>query len=145
MGFQYQSSKRDFAVAHRLAEKEMRNLIEASENARLRLNSTVTHIDEVEDGVQVTYLRKDGTAAELQGIFLVGADGKRGYVRKGYLEAKGITQSAGMSASLAGTLQAIHELTCQVSIRRHVDRSQLTHHPPHADITSEFPPLETWI
>lgn len=55
-------------------------------------------ICEVEGGVQATYERKDGTTAQVRGKFLVGADGKRGYVRKGYLEAKGIEQRVGLCA-----------------------------------------------
>ena len=56
----------------------------------------MTGIREVDDGVYATYQREDGETMEIQGKHLVGADGKRGYVRKGYLEAKGIQQLPGL-------------------------------------------------
>jgi 2-polyprenyl-6-methoxyphenol hydroxylase-like FAD-dependent oxidoreductase len=56
----------------------------------------VTGIREVDGGVQAIYQREDGETMEIQGKHLVGADGKRGYVRKGYLEAKGIQQLPGL-------------------------------------------------
>jgi len=37
-------------------------------------------------------LRKDFISILVQGKFLVGADGKMGYVRKNFLEAKGVRQ-----------------------------------------------------
>ncbi|KAH7002440.1 hypothetical protein EDB80DRAFT_809426 [Ilyonectria destructans] len=77
-------------------EKEFRALIEASKCAELRLECTVTGINEVETGVQATYKRKDGSTAELKASYLVGADGKRGIVRKEYLEDKGIEQVTGL-------------------------------------------------
>ncbi|KAL6352167.1 hypothetical protein LRP88_14610 [Fusarium phalaenopsidis] len=77
-------------------EKIFRSSIQASEYAELRLNCTVTGIREVDGGVQAIYQREDGETMEIQGKHLVGADGKRGYVRKGYLEAKGIQQLPGL-------------------------------------------------
>ncbi|KAL2678345.1 hypothetical protein Neosp_009091 [[Neocosmospora] mangrovei] len=77
-------------------EKELRRSIQTSEYAELRLNCTMTGIREVDDGVYATYQREDGETMEIQGKHLVGADGKRGYVRKGYLEAKGIQQLPGL-------------------------------------------------
>ncbi|KAM6529230.1 hypothetical protein FALCPG4_007377 [Fusarium falciforme] len=77
-------------------EKEFRRSIQASEYAELRLNCTVTGIREVDGGVQAIYQREDGKTVDIHGKHLVGADGKRGYVRKGYLEAKGIQQLQGL-------------------------------------------------
>ncbi|KAI8711251.1 3-(3-hydroxy-phenyl)propionate/3-hydroxycinnamic acid hydroxylase [Fusarium sp. LHS14.1] len=77
-------------------EKELRRSIQTSEYAELRLNCTVTGIREVDHGVYATYQREDGETMEIQGKHLVGADGKRGYVRKGYLEARGIQQLPGL-------------------------------------------------
>ncbi|KAL7760767.1 hypothetical protein ACKLNR_007302 [Fusarium oxysporum f. sp. zingiberi] len=77
-------------------EKEFRRSIQASEYAELRLNCTVTGIREVDGGVQATYQREDGETIDIHGKHLVGADGKRGYVRKGYLEVKGIQQLPGL-------------------------------------------------
>lgn len=56
----------------------------------------MTSILEVDDGVVVSYTRPDGTEARLKSAYLVGADGKRGFVRKEYLEAKGIEQIPGL-------------------------------------------------
>ncbi|KAF5555120.1 FAD NAD(P)-binding domain-containing protein [Fusarium mexicanum] len=77
-------------------EKDFRNSIQASEYAELRLGSTVVGIREVPDGIMASYRRNDGKVLEIQGKYLVGADGKRGYVRKEYLEAKGIQQLPGL-------------------------------------------------
>lgn len=88
-------------IANSLAEKEFRALIEASKCAELRLECTVTKINEVETGVQATYKRKDGSTAELKGSYLVGADGKRGIFRKEYLEDKGIEQVTGLCGNLS--------------------------------------------
>ncbi|KAM0075364.1 hypothetical protein ACKRZS_012541 [Fusarium odoratissimum] len=77
-------------------EKEFRRSIQASEYAELRLNCNVTGIREVDGGVQATYQREDGETIDIHGKHLVGADGKRGYVRKGYLEVKGIQQLPGL-------------------------------------------------
>ncbi|KAH7136222.1 hypothetical protein EDB81DRAFT_901898 [Dactylonectria macrodidyma] len=77
-------------------EKELRALVKASEYAELRLESTVTSICEVSNGVQVTYSSNKGSLIEVQGRYLVGADGKRGYVRKEYLESRGIKQQPGL-------------------------------------------------
>ena len=64
--------------------------------AELRLQCTVTSILEIDDGVVVSYTRQDGTEGSLKSAYLVGADGKRGFVRKEYLEAKGIEQIPGL-------------------------------------------------
>lgn len=56
----------------------------------------MTGIREVDGGVQATYQREDGETIDIHSKHLVGADGKRGYVRKGYLEAKGIKQLPGL-------------------------------------------------
>jgi len=59
------------------------------------LGVEVTSIEELEEGVRVQF--QDGSAEQhVSGSFLVGADGKRGYVRKGYLEPKGIRQEVGV-------------------------------------------------
>jgi 2-polyprenyl-6-methoxyphenol hydroxylase-like FAD-dependent oxidoreductase len=56
----------------------------------------VTSIEELDGKVKVYYKSQDGQNQHVSCTFLVGADGKRGYVRKGYLEAKGIRQEVGM-------------------------------------------------
>ena len=77
------------------AEGALRKSVQEQELSDLRLRCEVTNISEAVDGVLVTYQRHDGTTAEIKSKFLVGADGKRGYVRKCYLEEKGIEQTVG--------------------------------------------------
>ncbi|KAF5648786.1 monooxygenase [Fusarium sp. NRRL 25303] len=77
-------------------EKHFRGSIQTSNYAELRLGSLLTEIREVPGGILASYRRKDGKVLKLQGKYLVGADGKRGYVRKEYLEAKGIQQLPGL-------------------------------------------------
>jgi 2-polyprenyl-6-methoxyphenol hydroxylase-like FAD-dependent oxidoreductase len=67
-----------------------------SDYAELRLGCEVTSVEELAEGVKVQYICQNGPRAQLTGNFLVGADGKRGYVRKKHLEAKGIRQKVGM-------------------------------------------------
>ena len=47
-------------------------------------------INEDDDHVYVDYDDGDGQRRKLRAAFLVGTDGKTGYVRKKYLEPKGI-------------------------------------------------------
>jgi 2-polyprenyl-6-methoxyphenol hydroxylase-like FAD-dependent oxidoreductase len=56
----------------------------------------VTSIEELNGKVEVYIKSQDGQKQHVTCTFLVGADGKRGYVRKGYLEAKGIRQEVGV-------------------------------------------------
>jgi 2-polyprenyl-6-methoxyphenol hydroxylase-like FAD-dependent oxidoreductase len=56
----------------------------------LRLGSTVIDISEDDQNVYVTYENIDKTTQHVRGKFLVGADGKTGFVRKRYLEPKGV-------------------------------------------------------
>lgn len=56
----------------------------------------MTSIEELAEGVEVQYVSQSESQAYISGKFLVGADGKRGYVRKKYLEAKGIKQAPGV-------------------------------------------------
>ncbi|KAF5589472.1 FAD NAD(P)-binding domain-containing protein [Fusarium pseudocircinatum] len=82
-------------------EKDLRDSVQASKYSELRLGSKVIGIREVPDGIQASYRRNDGKVLEIQGKYLVGADGKRGYVRKECLEAKGIQQLPGLYSSLS--------------------------------------------
>lgn len=72
-------------------EKAIRDVVASNPHSQLRSKCLVTGINEDEDGVNVRYTDADGQSATLRGKFLVGADGKTGYVRKKYLEPKGIT------------------------------------------------------
>ena len=70
-------------------EKHLRAAIDPN-FGDLRSESTVVAIEEDKNHVFVQYTSKDGQLRTLRARFLVGADGKTGYVRKKYLEPKGI-------------------------------------------------------
>lgn len=59
--------------------------------SELRPNTTVTGIWEDEAWVYCQYVDAQGAERRIRCKFLVGADGKMGFTRKKYLEAKGIT------------------------------------------------------
>jgi 2-polyprenyl-6-methoxyphenol hydroxylase-like FAD-dependent oxidoreductase len=85
-----------------LAEQRLRDLVRGSKHAELRTECTVTSCQETDEGVEVTYTDSAGTVKHIQGRVLVGADGKRGYIRKHFLEPHGIIQETGIH-SYAGT------------------------------------------
>ena len=72
-------------------EKVIRQAISANPHSQLKSKSTVTAISEGENRVCVQYIDANGQQRSIQAPFLVGADGKTGYVRKKYLEPKGVT------------------------------------------------------
>lgn len=72
-------------------EKAIRDKISGSHYSQLRSKCLVTYVTEDEQSVTVQYVDASGQEHSIQGKFLVGADGKTGYVRKKYLEPKGIT------------------------------------------------------
>jgi len=72
-------------------ERAIRDSITDSLYAQLRSKCLVTNISENEESVTVQYTDADGQTKSIRSKFLVGADGKTGYVRKKYLEPKGIT------------------------------------------------------
>jgi 2-polyprenyl-6-methoxyphenol hydroxylase-like FAD-dependent oxidoreductase len=71
-------------------EKALRSTIEDSHFSQFRSSCVVTQV--VDDGgsVEIQYENAKKSLASLRGKFLVGADGKTGYVRKNYLEPRGI-------------------------------------------------------
>lgn len=71
-------------------EKAIRDQIHKIPSSEIRTESTVVGVSEDNDTVQVDYLDAQGERRRLKAPFLVGADGKTGYVRKKYLEPKGI-------------------------------------------------------
>lgn len=71
-------------------EKAIRDKLAQIPLAQLRSESTVMAISETQDSVCVEYQTADGSTRKLRAPFLVGADGRTGYVRKMYLEDKGI-------------------------------------------------------
>ncbi|KAK5702378.1 hypothetical protein LTR17_022375 [Elasticomyces elasticus] len=71
-------------------EKSLRRKFNASFFASLRSDCTLVGLRETEDWTYATYVGKDGLKKEIRAKFLVGADGKTGFVGKNYLEPKGI-------------------------------------------------------
>lgn len=80
------------AIAHKqpILEKNIREAGSRFPASELRLGSTITKIEEDQEGVLVTYHRDDTRERQIRGKFFVGADGKTGFTRKQYLEPKGI-------------------------------------------------------
>ncbi|KAJ9320549.1 hypothetical protein DTO027B5_3003 [Paecilomyces variotii] len=78
-------------------EYALRELVAKSEYCTLKNACEVVGREEDVDGVTVRYLDVDRTAHEIRAPWLVGADGKRGIVRKHFLEASaGVRQEAGI-------------------------------------------------
>lgn len=72
-------------------EKAIRDTITNIPYSSLRSKCLVTGISEDEHKVAVQYVDAVGQLRTIEGKFLVGADGKTGFVRKRYLEPKGVT------------------------------------------------------
>lgn len=80
------------AIAHKqpVLEKWIRSAASQCSKSQLRWGCTLESIEEDDDNVRVVYVDTKGEKKRIQGKFLVGADGKTGYVRKNYLEPRGI-------------------------------------------------------
>ena len=72
-------------------EKAIRDSIARKSSSQIRTESIVVGITEDDHRVTVEYEDATGQVRKLSAPFLVGADGKTGYVRKKYLEPKGVT------------------------------------------------------
>ncbi|CAK7218002.1 hypothetical protein SBRCBS47491_003358 [Sporothrix bragantina] len=71
-------------------EKHLRNSLLATKSSQLRVQCTLVSITEDDEWVYAQYEDKNKKRRGIKAKFLVGADGKTGYVRKHYLEAKGV-------------------------------------------------------
>jgi 2-polyprenyl-6-methoxyphenol hydroxylase-like FAD-dependent oxidoreductase len=71
-------------------EKAIRDRLQTLSPSEIRTESTLTGISEDDKGVTVEYTDSYGKTHKLSAPYLVGADGKTGYVRKRYLEPKGV-------------------------------------------------------
>ncbi|KAJ5379427.1 hypothetical protein N7509_012546 [Penicillium cosmopolitanum] len=71
-------------------EKHLRSRIKGSQHSQLRAGCTLESIEEDKDWVHASYVEPEGNKRRIRARFLVGADGKTGYVRKQYLEPRGI-------------------------------------------------------
>lgn len=72
-------------------EKAIRDAISQTPYSDLRPQSLLVSITEDEYRVQADYIDHHGSRKQISAPFLVGADGKTGYVRKNYLEPRGIS------------------------------------------------------
>ncbi|KAH2702661.1 hypothetical protein KXW03_003621 [Aspergillus fumigatus] len=75
----------------------LRQMVASSEYCTLQSSCEVIGRDEHENGVTVHYLDSTKTPSQLHAAWLVGADGKRGIVRKHFLEpSAGVRQETGI-------------------------------------------------
>ncbi|KAK5070296.1 hypothetical protein LTR64_002136 [Lithohypha guttulata] len=74
-------------------ERAIRDSMSDNSYSEMRSRCLVTGISEDSECVTVHYINAQGQATSIQSRFLVGADGKTGYVRKKYLEPQGITMN----------------------------------------------------
>ncbi|KAI1253335.1 hypothetical protein MGN70_005543 [Eutypa lata] len=76
-------------------EASLRRKLDESKLCDLRSGCEVIQRDQSSGSVVVTYKTEDGSTKSINGSWLVGADGKRGVVRKHFLEKSGIQQVEG--------------------------------------------------
>ncbi|EED13286.1 monooxygenase, putative [Talaromyces stipitatus ATCC 10500] len=75
----------------------LRKLLENSKLCTLHRSCDVVAREETTDNVSVQYVDRNGAKQEVRGLWLVGADGKRGVVRKKFLEpSAGVRQEVGI-------------------------------------------------
>ncbi|KAJ6037210.1 hypothetical protein N7540_001489 [Penicillium herquei] len=75
----------------------LRDLVMASEFCTLRSSCEVVGHEQNVEGVIVHYIDSDEKPSQVHGLYLIGADGKRGIVRKCFLEkSAGIRQETGI-------------------------------------------------
>lgn len=75
-------------------ERAIRDAAATHECCQFRSRSRVDLIEEDKDYVTVGYTDATGLKRKLKALFLVGADGKTGFVRKNYLEPKGVVMES---------------------------------------------------
>ena len=80
-------------------EQILREQIASSSFSQLRTKCKVVARKELEDAVEVSYEDPEQKIRTLRCRFLVGADGKKGVVRKHFLESRGIKQETGVYVS----------------------------------------------
>ncbi|KAK5995929.1 3-(3-hydroxy-phenyl)propionate/3-hydroxycinnamic acid hydroxylase-like protein [Cladobotryum mycophilum] len=74
-----------------ILEGYLRETMASLPHCELRSGSTVVRVSEDEEWVYCHYVDAEGREHKVRSRFLVGADGKTGFVRKNYLENRGIT------------------------------------------------------
>ena len=93
-------------------EKHLRSKID-KRYGTVRSGSTVTAISEDADHVYVDYKDSSGGERRIRAKFLVGADGKTGFVRKKYLESRGVLME---KDNRQADTRAIEEVASGVSV-----------------------------
>ncbi|EED14951.1 conserved hypothetical protein [Talaromyces stipitatus ATCC 10500] len=73
-------------------EREIRNLLRTIPSCSLRIGCEVLNRVEKDNVTEIEYLTPEGDRKWIRTSWLVGADGKRGVVRKKFLEPEGIKQ-----------------------------------------------------
>lgn len=101
-------------------EANLRKVMSSTPFSDLRPSSTVVGISENDDWVYCRYLDGIGTERRVRSRFFVGADGKTGYTRKHYLEAKRIKLERSHQYASASEQTGHVLLTYQVLLRRDV-------------------------
>lgn len=101
-------------------EKAIRDRIQSLPSSEIRTESTVKGVSENNDEVTVEYEDANGETRKLSAPYLVGADGKTGFVRKRYLEPKGIImekckESVYSSSLLEPIINAIAAPACSLT------------------------------
>ncbi|KAK6373536.1 hypothetical protein LTS17_008028 [Exophiala oligosperma] len=89
-------------------EKAIRDQIQTTPSCNLITEATVTGVSEDQNYAYVDYVDAKGSTHRIKAPFLVGADGKTGYVRKMYLEPKGIVMAKSEMTSYEETWVALN-------------------------------------
>jgi 2-polyprenyl-6-methoxyphenol hydroxylase-like FAD-dependent oxidoreductase len=92
-------------------ERELRKRISALPFVDLRIGCEVLDRIEEEAGVIVKYNDEQGNVHSIRTSYLVGADGKRGVVRKKFLEREGIRQEVGLYNHVSTWVAANFEIS----------------------------------
>ena len=77
-------------------ERTLRTELSPLSSCQLRLGCEVLSRSEQDDTITVEYRDRHGEVKQIRASWLVGADGKRGIVRKNFLEPEGILQQVGL-------------------------------------------------
>ena len=72
-------------------ERAVRDAISTTPCSDLRPKSLLVSVAQEGSTVKADYIDRQGLTRQIRAPFLVGADGKTGYVRKRYLEPRGIS------------------------------------------------------
>lgn len=92
-------------------ERELRNKINVLPSLGLRSGCEVLDRDEEDTGIVVKYKDEEGNIRSIRTLYLIGADGKRGIVRKKFLEPEGIIQEVGLYNHVSTWVAANFEIT----------------------------------